>query len=570
MRCLWFFGLLLSVGFAVGCTAVFDFEKQCDADSDCAGDRCIAGECIAGALQCTLHTDCDQRPAVDGTPNGTELCIAGQCEVMLFEHESGGGCTELFGRVTEDPAKTLVIPTLQSMTGEGSAFGPETALNGYRMAARFANESGGLGQRSVVMVLCDDASQARAAEEIAGTIIERTGATSMLGPTGEVSQDAILNVTIPNDVMIFGATSSLLFSTLVDNDLAFRVYPSDRLSLEGFESLARRYPNSSIGLMYREDVLVRRVLAESLIQALFNERVTAAGYEGADATSIAAAAKEIADGNGGAPVDLLFIMGLGETADAVVAYRDALPMGFTQAQPRIVTDAPGALTIPSVVAAIDEITPFDMEAIVGAAISTEDFAALLRAAFDTNENLQLAGVFYDAAMLTLFAHAAVPEAQSGRELAAAMRARVTAPTGQPVQGSNGILAFGNAAVALANGGAIQYIQAAGGRPTAFDANGDVGYPIVAGTFPNADTSFFFPLRALFNGIWLDACTEPGSACGQGWTAEDDDPGQACVDVGLGLLSICAPLCDPDANVMCPIEEMTCAPQQDESALCFIQ
>lgn len=567
---LWMFGLLISLGFGAGCTAIFDFETQCEGDGDCGNDRCVAGECIAGALPCALHTDCDQRPAADGAPNGTELCIAGQCQALLFEHESGGGCTEMFGQVSDDPANTLVIPTLQSITGEGAAFGAETALNGYRMAARFANESGGLGQRTVVMVLCDDASDPTAAEDIARTIIDRSRATSMLGPAGDTNQDVIVNVTIPKQVMIFAASTSLLYSTLIDNDLAFRVFPSDQLSLEGFEALTRRYPDASIGLLYRSDAVVRRVLGETVRQAIVGESLSAASYVGLDSSSIAAAAQQIVDGNEGEAVDLLFVIGLAETGDVVSAYRDALPNGFAQKAPRIVTDAPGALIIPTVVAEIPEITPLDIEAIVGAAISTEDFASLYQAVLETNENLQLTGVFYDAAMLTILSHVAAPQARRGVELAAALRARITSPDGEMIAGSDGIRAFGNAAVALANAQNIQYVQVAGGRPTRFDANGDVGYPIIAGTFLDAEATFFQPLRVLFSGVWLDACAEPGAACGAGWTTGEDDPGQACVDVGLGLLSICAPVCDPDAGIMCPVEEMTCAPQQDESALCFIQ
>lgn len=564
----WLLALALMLGTA-GCTAIFDFDSQCERDSDCAGDRCVAGECIAGALPCAVHTDCDQRPSPDGAPSGTELCIANQCQALLFEHASGGGCTEMFGRVSDDPSNTLVIPTLQSITGEGAAFGAATALNGYRMAARFANESGAFGQRGVVMVLCDDASQPVAAEEIARTIIDRSGAISVLGPAGDTTQDVSVKVLIPKQVLSFAATTSLLYSTLVDNDLAFRVYPSDQLSLEGLEALTRRYPGSSIGLLYRSDAVVRRVLGETVRQAIVNESLSAASYIGLDPMSIASAVRQIVEGNGDEPVDLLFIIGLAETADVITAYREALPDGFSTKLPRIVTDAPGALIIPTVVAENPEITPFDIEAIVGAAISTEDFASLYQAIFETNENLQLTGVFYDAAMLTILAHAAVPQAQTGADLAAALRARLTDPEGQVIAGSNGIRAFGNAVVALANGRNIQYVQVAGGQPTQFDENGDVRYPIIAGTFLDAEATFFIPLRVLFGGVWLDACSEPGMACNGGWTDAPDDAGQLCVDVGLGLLSICAPRCTADGGVMCPIEEMMCMPQSEDLALCFL-
>lgn len=555
---------------SAGCSAIFDFETQCESDSDCAGDRCVAGECIAGTLPCAVHTDCDQRPGVEGAVNGTELCIAGQCQALLFSHESGGGCTEMFGRASDDPANTVVIPTLQSLTGEGAAFGAATAVNGYRMATKFANESGALGQRSIVMVLCDDASDVVAAEDVATTIIERAGATSMLGPAGDTSQDVIVDVLIPKQIMSFAATTSLLYSTLVDDDLAFRVYPSDQLSLDGLEALTRRYPGSSIGLLYRSDAVVRRVLGETVRQAIVTEELSAASYVGLDPASIAAAVKQVVDDNDGEAVDLLFVIGLAETGDVVTAYREALPTGFSEKVPRIVTDAPGALIIPTVVAENPEITPRGIEAIVGAAISTQDFASLYQAIFETNDNLQLTGVFYDAAMLTILAHVAEPQASTGLELAAALRSRLTDPDGQVIEGSQGIRAFGNGVVALANGENIQYVQVAGGQPTRFDSNGDVRYPIIAGTFLDPEATFFVPLRALFNGVWLDTCSEPGGPCDAGWTSAPDDPGQACVDVGLGFLNICAPVCDLDAGVMCPTPEMTCAPQQDESALCFIQ
>jgi ABC-type branched-subunit amino acid transport system substrate-binding protein len=556
-------GVLLVV--LTSCSAFFDFDSQCENDGDCDGDRCFQGQCLTGPLPCASHFECDQNADL----TGTELCIQGGCQQVIFDHPSGGGCSEMFGRLTDDPDNTLVVPILVSLAGGGSGFGPLTAANGFRMAARFANDSRGLGQRSVVMLICNDVSQFEAAEEVTRTVIERTGALSLLGPTGDNGLNGVLNVLVPNEVMLFTASPSLVVTNLVDNDLAFRTVPSDQLSLTGFEALPARLPDARIALMYRTDIITRRVLGEATAQALSDRLVASASYEG-DAESYRAAATAIVEASGPEPVDLLIIVGQDEQGEVVNAYRDALPNGFENALPRIFTDTLGALSVASIIETNPDLTPFDIEAVLGAVVATDGFTSLYDANFNTDANLQLAGLFYDAAMLTLLAHAAAPDAKTGTELVRALRERVTAPNGMPIAGSDGVSAFGNAAAVLARGESIQYVQAAGGQPTRFDDKGDVPYPIISGTFLDPESTFFLPLRYLAGPVWLDACIGPGQPCTGGWTDAEDDPGQSCLASGIEGLGFCAPNCAPMGEASCPVDEMSCQPTEGEAGLCRVE
>jgi hypothetical protein len=92
-------------------------------------------------------------------------------------------------------------------------------------------------------------------------------------------------------------------------------------------------------------------------------------------------------------------------------------------------------------------------------------------------------------------------------------------------------------------------------PTRFDTNGDVDYPIIAGTFTDSAASMFVPLRLLFGDIWLDACFAPDEPCERGWTDAAEDPGQTCFQIDGFELGICAPNCTP--MVACPVATMSC-------------
>ena len=583
--------IFIAVGLLSGCWFANDFSA---CGPECAG-QCVDGICVAthdagggdttnepdqdeDKTACTTHFECDQTSTLEGT----ELCLGGFCETVIFDDGDDGGCEELVmsadGSVelSASPENTLVIPALASLSG--SVQNSRAPLTGLRMAVDLANKSGAFGVREVAFLLCDDTGDEQTAIAMADRLITLTGAPSFYSHGAQGGYAATLTASIAEkNVMVFSQAADVGLQA-VPGDLNFRIFPKDQTLVTGMIALTRRYGPDRILIAYPEGVAQYDALALALLTEL--STLTLVNDAPFDPSEPEAAGMLMSTASNGLnPADFVIFLGSENLPRVLLEYRNALGNGFDNITPRIITNSTGASAIPDIVSAAGQtpihqnLTPNRVELIAGAANPTAAYDTLYEATFGAGATGQASSLAFDATFALLAAHLAAPGADSGQELAAALR-QAFVPSDDATLVAPSALMFTEAGPLLGSGMPINYEMATGGDPLQFSESGDFEFPIAAATTPTGDPQLYAPTRVLIPGtdLWLDFCEDdpenPFLDCPSGWTDEPDDPGQSCLPPQQeGGFGTCMPKCDV-AAASCPHMALTCVPiPQAPSNIC---
>ena len=503
---------------------------------------------------CTVHTDCDQ--TIDLA--GTELCVQGFCEQVLFEEGTSGVCDEIFlgegEQLDISPEDTIIIPVISSLSGASNQQGRLIAVKAYKLAVQNANASGALGGRKVALIMCDDYTNEEVSRKISKKLLDRTKAISFLGYNFDGGLS--LGVTPPitsRGVLAFINSTDIGYSTLPDDDLAFRNLPSDSLSIEAIKSLVQRYNPPKTGIFYRKDDPVLKLEGQTMVQAVPNAAVGA--YEIGNYDMAVESVKAVTIGLN-KPVDILIGIGSQELPDAISAYKGINATDYFSAS-RVFVPAISAFNILTL-KSITGLPDHRVEMTTGAANTTQAFRTLFMSEYDAFDDV--APSLYDSAMFVLLAHAGAPSATTGAELRDVIRSKfvdnMTASADDVTFEASSVNGFAQAVAGLNDGKKIKYLGAAGGAPILFGPEGDVRYNQIAGTFT---TNGFVVTRIFLGPGSIDLCTGDliGGDCAQGYTDDGADPGQSCLPLPQNFppipnTGICLPRCGPGKTCPSPI------------------
>ncbi len=204
-----------------------------------AGRASVLGIFLAGFILTAIACSSDPDPTATGVaPVATKLTAVASPEKPAID-------------------KTTKIGTLFDVTGDLGVYGPPSLL-AVDLAVELINEAGGINGGVLEAVHRDSATSEQIAIDAASALVNVDGVSGIIGSVSSgVSIAVAESVTIPSDIVLVSpASSSPAISTLDDNDLVFRTYPSDALqgvvlaSLVtelGYRNVATTYINNAYG-----------------------------------------------------------------------------------------------------------------------------------------------------------------------------------------------------------------------------------------------------------------------------------------------------------------------------------
>lgn len=387
-------GVVLScalVAFAVASCSLLVRDGRCDIDGDCAsrangaGAVCRDGACIASSTgpsneagvvgECTVNTEC-----VAKLGSEFAVCEKSQKKCVTLTSED---CTKIHGDYKNDNA--ILIGTLfrQGATAGDEGASPD-ALAAIELAFdEFKNARGGLPDpaggtaRPLVAVECNTVvDHIRAAKHLA----ENLRVPAIIGAassyiTIQVAEGVTKNT---GTFLISPYASSPFLSTLPDNDLVWRTYPSDALQAKaiprlvdeiiaspGFTGARPGQPAYRVGIVYKDDTYGQGLLQIVTETLRFNGKsakqnqdegnFATFSYPNTEDPAFAAydftqVASEVV--SSGAPFDIVMLLGTSE-ATKVFSFVESQVPGGTAPPYYIMPD--GIASAPSLALAIENI-----------------------------------------------------------------------------------------------------------------------------------------------------------------------------------------------------------------------
>lgn len=140
----------------------------------------------------------------------------------------GGLAIFLWGNNKNEP---IIIGFSAQLTGSQAELGVQER-NGVQLAIEKINDSGGIGERKISMIVNDDRGIAKTAEVGDKELIEK-GAVAIIGHATTAQTLEGLKATNPSKIIMIGATVSTPELSGID-DYFFRVHPSFKNSAETF------------------------------------------------------------------------------------------------------------------------------------------------------------------------------------------------------------------------------------------------------------------------------------------------------------------------------------------------
>ena len=376
------------------------------------------------------------------------------------------GCAVLAAGVamTAGPAmaQNVKVGALFGMTGPIANFMPPI-VDAAEMAVNEVNAGGGLlDGREMEMVIADTQGVAQGSVDAATKLVNIDNVPIVVGAlTSGAAIAAANSVTIPNGVPQLSPTAtSPEYSTLNDNDFAFRIVPSDDfqgrvlaklLMDQGFERVALSFVNNDYGVG---------------IAGSFREAFTAAGgtitSDQIHEPNKNSYRSELASLSDGDPQGLVLIAFAGESGITIV--RQALENGFFEQfigtdgmRDNLLIEQIGAENLESIFFTSPTSPP---ETSAGA-----KFEELYSAAYETTDDKFFIAQTYDAMMLAALA---IEKAGSTDRTAVRDALReVASPPGEVIEPGE----WAKAKELIAAGQDIDYVGASG--PHDFDEMGDV-------------------------------------------------------------------------------------------------
>ena len=542
-------------------------SDQADIDLDGVGDVCDPDV----RTPCTSNTECE---------GATDICVAGFCAELTSPE-----CETVLGNTTAPDTFTfgVILPT----SAPYEAIGPPLAKS-IELAVVEVNRSGGLpGGRRVAAVVCDDAGSSDRAQAAATHLVSQVQVPAIIGPIFSTPfVDVVTNVTKPAGVLTITPTATdpnLTF--LDDDDLAFRLLPSDIHQAKAIAARIEQLGTTSVTIFIKDDAY-----GNGLFNALNNELTflasdppTAVKYTdpatlGFDPALIKAEFESkvmFALGSRPAPTLALFI-GTSEAVSLALMYSGAiLSAGGTTPQ---LLMAHGA--VPDMPSIPQNTTPLGNGMTLGEVLEPltsgvgpnifngaafNQYNARFAAEFPGEPNLTISTLTYDATATVLFAAAAVPSGEevTGRKLADAILPKLVDKTnGTDVTAANGSFLSEGIAI-ISGGGSIDYEGAS--HQVDYDENGDILTDfLVFNNFQNPANQTWeivpnklFPLSL---NTWLELCTYPWNPpCSTGLACSTLPP----------LAGVCLPACDLAAPMCTSAPFLECQDHGVSGGVCNV-
>lgn len=218
-------------GSAMGCSAIVDKKTaQCAADGDCAAlgltGSCVEGVCqVAAAGECTTTAECIEKLGdFHICRKSTQTCVSLTSE----------DCTTIVGNYQSDSAIFVgaVAPTMGSNEGTGISTqnGVKLAISDFDQTANgLPPIAGSTARRPLVLVGCNDGSDADTAVRAAQHLVDEVGVPAIIGAAfSGITIKMATEVTIPAGVLALSpSATSVAITDLADNGLVWRTSPSD-------------------------------------------------------------------------------------------------------------------------------------------------------------------------------------------------------------------------------------------------------------------------------------------------------------------------------------------------------
>lgn len=185
-------------------------------------DPTDTGSTETAGVECQVNTDCDMDQRC-GDGNTCLSLLSEECTILEYpDNEFDRDSVVFLGSImpTGEPFSELVIP-LQNAT--------QLAIEDFN------NTTSLPGNRQIAWVGCESTGGATVAENAARHLVDNAGVPAIIGPIFSESVIQIAEqVTVDSDVFVITPTGSAeLITGLADNNLVWRVTPSDVYQAEG-------------------------------------------------------------------------------------------------------------------------------------------------------------------------------------------------------------------------------------------------------------------------------------------------------------------------------------------------
>lgn len=454
---------------ATGCSIVLDFP-QCEQDADCTN---AAGVELVCRDQACVEPSLPQQQAcaVDAE------CIAAFDETVVCGRN--GACAPLETerctlriRPEGAPDEIAYVGSVLPRTGTYAAAGVPLE-NAVQLAIEDWNDATTLpGGRRVAWVACDSRGTAEDAAAATRELVE-AGITAIVGPALSSETVAVANITAPADVLLMSPTASArVLAQLNDQGRVWRTVGNDVTQAAGIAArLAGLDPAPARVMMMVKDDLYGQTLAEDLASrlatALPDANVGTLVYspiEAFDDTDalLSEYGARVATAFDAEP-DVMVILGSVEARELVLFYLEAWANADPRPTlPRFLLSSEAVPMIEPIVAGVSESFRVTlMPSLEGVTHATRDADAY--GPFEIRYGIRFgnqaagldAGLAYDATMVVLMAHLALPAGDANGTALAEAIGRLANPAADEVAFGESLAFIGTVKDALASGSDVR-------------------------------------------------------------------------------------------------------------------
>lgn len=226
-------------------TTVGDDDDDADSTS---GTDSSSGDTLT--LDCEVNTDCDE----DERCGDDDTCVSllsSNCTVLQYpdDDDFDRDRAVFLGSImpTGEPFDAITIP-LQNAT--------QLAIEDFN------NTTSLPGGRQIAWVACDDTGGASVAEDAARHLVDNVGARAIVGPVFSESVIRVAEeVTVAADTFVITPTASAeLLSGLSDNNLVWRVTPSDLYQSESIRQRVAEVAPARLLVLAKDDAYGNGIL----------------------------------------------------------------------------------------------------------------------------------------------------------------------------------------------------------------------------------------------------------------------------------------------------------------------
>lgn len=218
-----------------------------DADSTTGTDS-SSGDTLT--LDCEVNTDCDEDERC-GDENTCVSLLSPDCTVLQYpdDDDFDRDSAVFLGSImpTGEPFDAITVP-LQNAT--------QLAIEDFN------NTTSLPGGRQIAWVACDDTGGASVAEDAARHLVDNVGARAIVGPVFSESVIRVADeVTVAADTFVITPTASAeLISGLSDNNLVWRVTPSDLYQSESIRQRVAEVAPARLLVLAKDDAYGNGIL----------------------------------------------------------------------------------------------------------------------------------------------------------------------------------------------------------------------------------------------------------------------------------------------------------------------